>query len=122
METRVSSKTRELVISGNGPTTIIGERIHPTGKKKLAESLKAGRFDVVRQEAVAQVAAGADILDVNVAAPDHDEAYLLPKAIEVIMSAVDVPPLQGILPFRQLNEYQWHRTLSRHLPSQPYRH
>ncbi len=69
METRVSSKTREVVITGNGPTTIIGERINPTGKKKLAESLKDGQFDMVRQEAAAQVAAGADILDVNVAVP-----------------------------------------------------
>jgi len=91
METHVASKNKEVIISGQGPTTIIGERINPTGKKKLAEALKAGQFDVVRQEALAQVAAGAAILDVNVAAPGLDEAYLLPKVIEVIMSAVDVP-------------------------------
>ena len=91
METRVCSANKEVVIDDRRRTVMIGERINPTGKKKLADSLKAGEFDLVRREAVAQVAAGADILDVNLAVPDLDEVYLLPKAIETIMAAVDVP-------------------------------
>jgi 5-methyltetrahydrofolate--homocysteine methyltransferase len=91
METKISSAKREVVISGSGPTILIGERINPTGKKKLAAALKAGDFDVLRQEAISQVEAGADILDVNVVTPDVDEISVLPKAIEIIMSAVDVP-------------------------------
>ena len=66
METRVSSATREVLITGEGPTVVIGERINPSGKKKLAEALKSSDFEVVRTEAIAQVEAGADILDVNV--------------------------------------------------------
>ena len=91
METKISSAKREVVISDSGPTILIGERINPTGKKKLAGALKAGNFDVVRQEATAQVEAGADILDVNVVATDVDEISVLPKAIETVMGAVDVP-------------------------------
>jgi 5-methyltetrahydrofolate--homocysteine methyltransferase len=91
METTISSAKREVIISDQRPTVMIGERINPTGKKKLAESLKEGQFDLVRQEAIAQVEAGAQILDVNVATPDVDEVSLLPKAIEAIMAVVDVP-------------------------------
>jgi len=91
METRVSSATREILITDEGPTVLIGERINPSGKKKLAEALKRGDFDVVRREAVAQVEAGADILDINVVCPGVDEIAVLPAAIETIMAAVDVP-------------------------------
>lgn len=91
METKISSAKREVVISDSGPTILIGERINPTGKKKLAGALKAGDFDVVRQEATAQVEAGADILDVNVVTTDVDEISVLPKAIETVLAAVDVP-------------------------------
>jgi 5-methyltetrahydrofolate--homocysteine methyltransferase len=91
METKVSSSQREIVISDSGPTILIGERINPTGKKKLAAALKAGDFDVIRQEAIGQVEAGAGILDVNVVTPDVNEISVLPKALETIMSAVDVP-------------------------------
>jgi 5-methyltetrahydrofolate--homocysteine methyltransferase len=91
METRVSSAEREALINPEGPTVLIGERINPSGKKILAEALKSGDFDVVRKEAIAQVEAGADILDVNVACPGVDEIAVLPKAIETIMAAVDAP-------------------------------
>jgi len=64
METRVSSATKEILITDEGPTVLIGERINPSGKKKLAEALKSGDFDVVHKDAVAQVEAGADILDI----------------------------------------------------------
>ena len=91
METKVSSSKKEITISGSGPTILIGERINPTGKKKLAAALKEGNMEVVKEEAINQVKAGADILDVNVVAPDVDEISTLPKAIEAVMSVVDVP-------------------------------
>ncbi len=91
MQTRVSSKSREIVISDESPTIIIGERINPTGKKKLQEELLAGRLDLVRSEALQQVADGADILDVNVGATGVDEVTLLPEAVKTVMEVVDVP-------------------------------
>jgi len=91
METRVSSATTEVLITNEGPTVLIGERINPSGKKKLAQALKNGDFEVVRTEAKAQVEAGADILDVNVACPGVDEISVLPTAIETIMASADVP-------------------------------
>jgi 5-methyltetrahydrofolate--homocysteine methyltransferase len=91
METRVSSPGREVIIGGGQPTVLIGERINPTGKKKLAEALKAGDLEIVRGEALAQVQAGADVLDVNVGAFGVDEVALLPRAVRAVMDAVDVP-------------------------------
>ena len=91
METRLSSATKEVIISSELPTVTIGERINPAGKKKLAESLKMGNMDVVRKEAVEQVKAGADVLDVNVTVFGLDEAPLLPKAVAAVMEVVDVP-------------------------------
>lgn len=91
METRVSSATKEVVISYDLPTRLIGERINPTGKKKLAAALEAGDLDIVRREALAQVEAGADILDVNVGTPAVDEVALLPEAVQLVMETVDVP-------------------------------
>jgi len=81
METRVSSSSKEVIIGDNQPTVLIGERINPTGKKKLAEALKAGDLEIVRKEAVAQVEAGADIIDVSVGTFGVDEVALLPKAV-----------------------------------------
>jgi len=91
METKVSSVKKEITISAQRPTVLIGERINPTGKKNLAEALQAGNLEIVRQEALAQVKAGADIIDVNVGAPSVDEVALLPQAVRVVMEAVDVP-------------------------------
>ena len=79
METRVTSATREVIIGGGRPTVLIGERINPTGKKRLAEALRAGDLSVAREEAIAQVKAGADILDVNVGATGVDELDMLPR-------------------------------------------
>jgi len=84
VETRISSATKEVLIGNEQPTVLIGERINPTGKKKLAEALQAGNLELVRQEALAQVQAGADILDVNVGAASVDEVTLLPQAVEVV--------------------------------------
>jgi 5-methyltetrahydrofolate--homocysteine methyltransferase len=91
METRVSSPKKEVIIGDNQPTVLIGERINPTGKKKLAEALKAGDLEIVRKEALAQTQAGADIIDVNVGAFGIDEAALLPKAVQAVMETVDTP-------------------------------
>jgi 5-methyltetrahydrofolate--homocysteine methyltransferase len=91
VETKVSSDKKEVIISFDRPTVLIGERINPTGKKKLQEALQAGNLDIVRNEAVAQVEAGADIIDVNVNAPGVDDTKMLPKAVRVVMEAVDAP-------------------------------
>ncbi len=91
METKVTSATKEVVIGDERPTVLIGERINPTGKKKLAEALQAGNLEAVRQEAIAQVQAGADILDVNVGTTGVDEVALLPQAVQAVMDAVEVP-------------------------------
>jgi len=91
METKVSSPSKEVIISDNQPTVLIGERINPTGKKKLAEALKAGDLEIVRKEALAQTQAGADIIDVNVGVFGVDEAALLPKVVQAVMETVDTP-------------------------------
>jgi len=91
METTVSSATKEVIIGPGRPTVLIGERINPSGKKKLAEALKAGNLDIVRREALAQAEAGADILDVNVSTFGVDEVALLPQVVQVVMDTVDIP-------------------------------
>jgi len=91
METRISGPSKEVTISYDRPTTLIGERINPSGKKKLTASLQAGSLDVARQEATSQVQAGADVLDVNVAALGVDEVALLPEAVKAVQAIVDVP-------------------------------
>jgi 5-methyltetrahydrofolate--homocysteine methyltransferase len=91
METKVSSRSREVIIGDTQPTVLIGERINPTGKKKLAEALKVDDLEIVRKEALAQTQAGADIIDVNVGVFGIDEAVLLPKAVRAVMETVDTP-------------------------------
>ena len=91
METKITSATREVIIGGDRPTALIGERINPSGKKKLGEALKEGNLDIVRQEAKAQTEAGADILDVNVNIFGIDELDLLPKAVKAVMESSELP-------------------------------
>lgn len=91
MVTIVSRDGKEVVIGHGRPTVLIGERINPAGKKKLAEALVAGNLDIVRAEAIAQAKAGADIIDVNVGTFGVDEVLLLPKAVQAVMEAVDLP-------------------------------
>jgi 5-methyltetrahydrofolate--homocysteine methyltransferase len=91
VETRVTSGTKEVVIGHDRPTILIGERINPTGKKRLADALRAGDLEAVREEARAQVTAGADILDVNVGATGVDEVVMLPLAVKAVAETVDVP-------------------------------
>jgi 5-methyltetrahydrofolate--homocysteine methyltransferase len=91
MQSKLSSPKKEVIIGDDRPTVLIGERINPTGKKRLAEALKAGDLDIVGKEALAQVQAGADILDVNVGTFGVDEVALLPKTVRMVMEKVDVP-------------------------------
>jgi len=91
METRVSSPTKEIIIGDDQPTVLIGERINPAGKKRLAEALKAGNLEIVRREALAQAQAGADILDVSVGTFGVDEVTLLPRAVQTVIDTVDIP-------------------------------
>jgi len=91
METRVTNSTREVIISDNGPVVLIGERINPSGNKRLAESLRKGDWEVVRNMALAQVQAGADIIDVNISTFGVDDVALLPQVVQVVMDTVPVP-------------------------------
>jgi len=90
-DTLVSSATREVVIGFERPFVVIGERINPTGRRKLAEEMAAGSFDTVIADAVAQVEAGADMLDVNAGIPLADEPAILAKTVELVQSVTDVP-------------------------------
>jgi len=90
-DTVISSPTREVVISFDRPFTIIGERINPTGRKLLAAEMQAGDFSRVEADAVAQVAAGAHMLDVNAGIPLADEPAILAQTIKLVQSLVDVP-------------------------------
>jgi len=91
MNTLLKSQTREVSISAEGPIVIIGEKINPTGRKLLAAAYREGNLDYVRELAQKQVAAGADLLDVNVGVPGMDEVELLPKIVAAVASFVDVP-------------------------------
>src|SRR4029077_13440038 len=91
METRVSSRGREVVISGDRPFVIIGERLNPTGRKVLAAEMKEGVMDRVRSDARAQAGAGAHMLDVNARMPSVDEPALRVAAIKAVMEVTDLP-------------------------------
>ena len=90
-ETVVSSATREHVIGTGRPFTIIGERINPTGRKKLAAEMAAGDFSTVIADVDAQVRAGAHMLDVNAGIPLADEPGILAETIKLVQSLTDLP-------------------------------
>ena len=90
-QTLISSATREVVIGFDRPFVIIGERINPTGRKVLAAEMKDGDFRRVQADAIAQVEAGAHMLDVNAGIPLADEPAMLAEAIELVQSVTDVP-------------------------------
>jgi 5-methyltetrahydrofolate--homocysteine methyltransferase len=81
----------EVRIGDEFPFAIIGERINPTGRKKLAEELKQGNYDTVKADALAQVAAGAAVLDVNAGIPGFDEAGMLSEMVRIVNDLVDTP-------------------------------
>jgi 5-methyltetrahydrofolate--homocysteine methyltransferase len=91
MHTILKSSTKEVVIGADKPFVIIGEKINPTGIKKLGQALVEQNFEYVRYLAQRQVAWGAEVLDVNVGHPQIDEAAVMPKVVEAILSVVDVP-------------------------------
>jgi len=91
METAVTSHGRTVRIGPQHPFVIIGERINPTGRKSLAAEMAAGNFERVRADALAQVAAGAQMLDVNAGIPLADEPASLAETIRVVQSVTDVP-------------------------------
>lgn len=90
-ETIISSRAKSVIISPERTFKIIGERINPTGRRKLAEEMAAGNFDRVRGDAVAQVAAGAHALDVNAGIPLADEPAILAETIRIVQAETDVP-------------------------------
>ncbi len=90
-DTILSSANKEHIIGDDRPFTIIGERINPTGRKILAEEMKNGDFSRVEADAIAQVQAGAQMLDVNAGIPLADEPALLAQAIKLVQSITDVP-------------------------------
>lgn len=91
METRISGAEKQVVIGDKRPTVLIGERINPTGKKKMSAALKAGDLEIIGNEARAQAEAGADIIDVNINAIGVDEVTMLPRAVQAVMATVDIP-------------------------------
>ena len=90
-ETVVSSASKEVVIGFERPFVIIGERINPTGRKILAAEMAAGDFSRVERDALAQVEAGAHMLDVNAGIPLADEPAILAKAVQLVQSITNVP-------------------------------
>jgi len=90
-DTVLSSATREVVIGFDRPFVMIGERINPTGRKRLAAEMAAGDFSSVIGDAASQVAAGAHMLDVNAGIPLADEPAILAQAVELVQSITDVP-------------------------------
>ncbi|MCB2193963.1 MAG: dihydropteroate synthase [Deltaproteobacteria bacterium] len=91
MQTLIRSASREVIIGHDQPVVMIGERINPTGRKKLAEALEAGDMSLVQSEAKKQVEAGAQVLDVNVGVSGADEKDLMLQALQAITEVVDVP-------------------------------
>jgi len=90
-DTVISSATKEVIIGFDRPFVVIGERINPTGRKLLAQEMKAGDFSRVEADAMAQVAAGAQVLDINAGIPLADEPALLAQAVKLVQSLTDVP-------------------------------
>lgn len=90
-QTVLESKSKTHIIGFDQPFTVIGERINPTGRKLLAAEMKEGNYERVVSDAVAQVEAGAQMLDVNAGIPLADEPAILAECIKLVQSVVDVP-------------------------------
>lgn len=91
METVLTGKGTEVKFGQGLPTVIIAERINPTGRKSLAEELKQGKLDIVREDARKQTEAGAHIIDINVGAVGVDEVDMLPRAVQAVMEESNQP-------------------------------
>jgi 5-methyltetrahydrofolate--homocysteine methyltransferase len=90
-DTVVSSATREVVIGHDRPFVVIGERINPTGRERLAAEMAAGDFSTVISDVAAQVEAGAHMLDVNAGIPLADEPAILAETVRLVQTLTDVP-------------------------------
>lgn len=90
-ETVISSETKTVVIGFERPFCVIGERINPTGRKLLAKEMATGDYSRVKSDALAQVAAGAHMLDVNAGIPLADEPRILAEAVQLVQTLTDVP-------------------------------
>ena len=88
---RLTSRSKTVIIDKNLPTTLIGERINPTGRKKLAEEIKNGSLFSVKREAVDQVRAGAHLLDVNMGVGGIDQVQAMHDAIREVSQITDAP-------------------------------
>ena len=91
MDTVLRSRSKAVTIGSEQPFCIIGERINPTGRKSFAEQLRAGELSTVSTDALAQVEAGADMVDVNAGIPLVDEPELLKAMLGVVQETVDAP-------------------------------
>jgi 5-methyltetrahydrofolate--homocysteine methyltransferase len=91
MHTILKGKAKEVVIGIDRPFVMIGEKINPTGRKKLAAALTEGNYDYVRQLVENQTAWGAEVLDINVGVPGLDEVAIIPKIIDLVTSITDIP-------------------------------
>ncbi len=91
MHTILKSNTKEVIIGHDKPFVIIGEKLNPTGLKKLGQALVEQNFEYVKQLAQRQVAWGAEVLDVNVGHPQIDEVAIMPRVVEAVLSVVDAP-------------------------------
>ena len=91
MKTVLKSQSQEVVVSMDGPIVMIGEKINPTGRKKLAAALHSGDFEYVKQQALQQAAFGAHVLDVNVSVPGLDEKSLLPAVVKFLTAHTQLP-------------------------------
>jgi 5-methyltetrahydrofolate--homocysteine methyltransferase len=91
MHTTLQSRSKTVVIGHDQPFCVIGERINPTGRKRFAEELRGGDLSTVAADAVAQVQAGADMLDVNAGIPLVDESELLASMLTEVAGATDAP-------------------------------
>jgi 5-methyltetrahydrofolate--homocysteine methyltransferase len=91
MDTVLRGKAKTVTIGAGHPFCIIGERINPTGRKKLAEDLRGGDLSTVELDTHAQVEAGADMLDINAGIPLVDEAELLANMLQTVQAAADIP-------------------------------
>lgn len=91
VKTLLEGRAQNVLIEQGGSFVIIGERISPSGRERLAASLADGDMSLVRRDAIAQVEAGARVIDVNVSAAEIDEARVLPLAVEAVAEVVDVP-------------------------------
>jgi 5-methyltetrahydrofolate--homocysteine methyltransferase len=91
MKTTITSRSKSVAIDTDGPVTMIGEKINPTGRKRLAAALTDGDLDYVVGLAVRQVNDGADIIDINVGVPGLDEVKAMRDVVAAVSDAVDVP-------------------------------